>query len=485
MKKLSRIILVVSIATSGMFQINAQQNNNRNKELFTRIDNYFSAGIKNGFSGAITVVKKGRVIINKGYGVANKKTNSFNNPNTIFDIGSNTKQFTATAILKLIELEKIKLTDPLSKYFKNLPVDKQNITIDQVLSHSAGFLDAIGRDFTKISEKDYFDQLFASKLLSKPGEKYAYSNAGYSILGRIIELVSGQPYESFINTTFFKPAGMLQTGYLLPNWDTKHISRGYNRGLLDSGSPIMRYKEDREVNWHLKGNGGINSTQNDMLLWFKALKSHKILTKESFKKLTGPYIPNPKEKSGYRYGWGIKNYNDTILRLTHNGSNGSFAHSLIWFPEEDIQIIYATNANSSKVESVAYRIAQIVLDKNYVPKPIQNNIFSFTFNYTKENTIKKSSELIAKLKQDYKSDFTHPGVLNVIGNIHLKSNKNLDWALELFKINVTLYPKNGNIWDSLGDGYAANNQKEKAIESYKKAVLLGYKDSQTKINELE
>ena len=126
---------------------------------------------------------------------------------------------------------------------------------------------------------------------------------------------------------------MLQTGYLLPNWNTKQISHSYNRGIIDSPSPITRYQKDKEVNWHLKANGGINSTQNDMLLWFKALSNNKILSKESLKKITTPYISNPKETtSGYRFGWGVKNYKNSTLRLTHNGSNGAYAHSIIWFP---------------------------------------------------------------------------------------------------------------------------------------------------------
>ncbi len=131
--------------------------------LYSKIDTYLTAGSKNGFSGAISVVKDGEIIINKGYGIANKDTQILNNPNTIFDIGSNAKQFTATAILKLAELGKLNLTDSLSKFFINLPKEKQNITIHQLLSHSAGFIDAIGNDFDKISQKQFVEKLFASK----------------------------------------------------------------------------------------------------------------------------------------------------------------------------------------------------------------------------------------------------------------------------------------------------------------------------------
>lgn len=483
MNKTHFYITLLLIFTNSFSQA---QKKSESATLHAKIDSYLTNATKNGFSGAISVVKNGKLIINKGYGVANKETKTLNNSNTIFDIGSNTKQFTAAAILKLVELDKLKLTDPLSTFFKNLPIDKQQITIHQLLSHSAGFIDAIGRDFTKTSQKDFFEKLFSSKLLSNPGEKYSYSNTGYSILGRIIEIVSEQSYEAFINKYLFKPAGMKQTGYLLPKWNTKRISRSYNRGVLESESTIIRYQKDGKVNWHLKANGGINSTQNDMLLWYKALKSNRILSKESLKKLTASHIKytNGKYKYAYAYGWTVRILENKMKRLSHNGSNGAYSHTVIWFPKEDTFIVYATNANSSKVEFAAYAVTKIILEKNYVPKPIKNNVYSFAINFIKDHSTNKFNNLISLLKEKYPNKFTSSFLLNTIGNLLLKMNKDIDWALELFKYNVKLYPKDGNLWDSLGDGYKANNLKKDAVKSYLKAVELGNKDSQKKITEL-
>lgn len=462
------------------------QNKTQSNNLYSRIDNYLIAGSKNGFSGAIIVIKKGEVIINKGYGYANRKNKTLNNPNTIFDIGSNTKQFTATAILKLVELKKLKLSDSLSLFFKNIPEDKQSITIHQLLSHSSGLVDAIGQDFEKISEKDFFQQLFATKLLSKPGKKYSYSNTGYSILGRIIEIASGQSYEAFINKYLFTPAGMTQTGYLLPNWDLNQVAWSYNRGILESESPIIKYQKDNDITWHLKANGGINASQNDMLLWYKALKTNKILSKESFKKLTTSHIhfTNGKYNYGYAYGWTVRILENNLKRLTHNGSNGAYSHSLIWFPEKDIFISYATNANSAQVEFLAFEVAKIILDDKYEPSPIKNNFYAYAVNYIRNNSPNNVEELIQLLKKNYPDDFTNSRSLNSIGNILLMLNENNQWVVGLFKKNVEMYPTDGNLWDSLGDGYKANNQKEEAIKSYKKAIELGYKDSEEKLNEL-
>ena len=481
---------VIAILLYGTLTTNAQEQTS-SKDIFTKIDSYLTAGSSNGFSGAISVVKNGETIINKGYGYANKDAETGNNPNTIFDIGSNTKQFTAIAILKLVELGKLKVTDSLHTYFNELPINKQNITIHQLLTHTAGFEESIGNDYSsfgklsEITQKDFFEKLFASKLLSEPGEKYSYSNVGYSLLGRIIELVSSQSYEVFLSTSLFTPAGMTQTGYLLPNWNTEQLALGYNRNIMKTASTVTLYQETGDVNWHLKGNGGMNSTQNDMLLWYRALKTNTILSKESFKKLTTAYIPmNAKKTHSYGYGWIINNSISNTLRISHSGSNGTYYHTLIWFPKKDIYIVYATNANSSKVEGIAYVIAKIILDEDYSPTPIKNNVYSFAITYIRQHSSDKLNDLVRLLQENYADDFTNSGLLNTIGNLLLRFNENLKWALELFKKNVQLYPEDGNLWDSLGDGYKANNLKEDAIKSYQKAIDLGFKDSQEKLTEL-
>lgn len=467
---------------TGNFSV--AQNTSPSDTLYSRIDRYLTNGATNGFSGAIAVMKNDTIIINKGYGEANKKRKTLNNPTTIFDIGSNTKQFTATAILKLVELDKLSLTDSLSHFFKNLPTEKQGITIHQLLTHTAGFPETIGRDFDSISQEQFFSTLFSHPLIVQPNQKYSYSNVGYSILGRIIELASGQTYEAFLNKYLFLPAGMKQTGYLVPQWDTLQISHSYNRGILEDESPIYKYQKTGDINWHLKANGGINSTQNDMLLWYKALKSTKIISKESFEKLTTPYADYPGGTLHYAYGWTEKTLKNKVKRIAHNGSNGAYSHSLICFPNEDIFIVYATNANSSEVEYIAYEVAKIVLDNKYVPKPIKNNVYAYTINYVQQHSTDNLHELISLLKENYLDDFSSSRLLNSLGNLLLMLDKNKDWALEFFKLNVQLYPKDGNLWDSLGDGYKANKLNKEAIQSYQKAIDLGYKNAQVKLAEL-
>ena len=175
-----------------------------------------------------------------------------------------------------------------------------------------------------------------------------------------------------------------------------------------------------------------------MLLWYKALKTNKILSEESLKKLTTSHIlfTSGKYEYGYAYGWTVRILENNIKRLTHNGSNGAYSHSLIWFPEQDIFIAYVTNANSSQVEFIAYEIAKIILDENYSPEPIKNNFYAYAVNFMREHSTDKSTELIALLKENYADDFTNSRPLNSIGNILLMINENKEWAVELFKKNI-------------------------------------------------
>jgi len=353
-----------------------------NEALEIKIDRYLSEGAANGFSGAILVSKKGQIIINKGYAWANKKKENLNTSKTVFDIGSNTKQFTAAAILKLVEFNKLKVTDSISYFFEHLPNDKRDITIHQLLTHSTGLVDAIGGDFDLITRKDFFHNVFNSKLLHPSGSKYSYSNTGYSILARIIELVSGQDYETFLNEYLFKPSGMNQTGYLIPKWNPELLANGYTKNIIDFGSSVTRYQEDGNVSWHLKGNGGINSTQEDMFKWYKALNTNTVLTKSLFIQYTTSY-GSVHESFDYAYGWGITQSDQSTKRITHNGHNGAFSHSIIWRPIEDVIILYSTNASSPKVERLAYNIEKIIFNQNYQPEPINNSPFVIFFNFVK------------------------------------------------------------------------------------------------------
>lgn len=474
---MKEIILLLLITTALNAQIAVE-----NTIIKEEIDNYLSQGVAKGFSGSVLVARQGEIILHKGYGMADKEHKIPYKINTVSTIGSVTKQFTATAILKLEELNQLKVTDSISKFFDRLPDDKKDITLHQLLTHTSGLTDGIGNgDFDDIPTKRFFKTLFATKLLHQPGSKYFYSNAGYSVLARIIEVVSGNDYEAFLMAHLFLPAGMTHTGYLIPEWQNEDIANGYARNLIHMGTLIERYQKQNKVTWNLKGNGGIHSTTGDMYKWYKALKANTILSQTMFKKLTTSYVREYQDGSSYyAYGWAIYHSDRNTKIISHNGGNQVFFHDYLYLPEEDVVIILFTNASSREVE-VAWPIEKMIFNESYKPEPIKKNLFNLTFDFIKSHNIKQTDELISVIKSDYTKILRSPNQLNGLGYRILKNEiievkDNVKWAIELFKLNTELFPKNGNLWDSLGEAFTKNNQSKEAIKSYKRAIELADKE---------
>lgn len=477
MKKTTLLFLVFTQFVLITSTIHAQ-NSYDNQILKEKIDSYLSQGVSNGFSGSVLIAKQGEIILHKGYGMADKENEIPYKATTVSTIGSVTKQFTATAILKLEEMNALKVTDSLSTYFKNLPKDKKEITIHQLLTHTSGLIDVIGDgDFDDLPMKRFFKTLFATKLLHEPGSKHEYSNAGYSVLARIIEIVSDIDYESFLMENLFIPAGMTHTGYLKPQWEHEEVANGYARNLINTGTLIARYKKQNKVTWTLKGNGGIHSTTGDMYTWYEALKTNKIISASTFEKLTKSYVLEYEGGSSYyAYGWAIFRSDRNTKIISHNGSNGVFFHDYLYLPEEDVVIILFTNASSREVE-VAWPIEKMIFNESYEVKPIKKNLFYVVFDFMKSHGIEHSNELTSLIKDQYITTLRSSDQLNGLGYRILKNEimdikDHIKWSLELFKLNTELYPEDGNIRDSLGEAYARDGQKNAAIQSYTKALAL-------------
>lgn len=471
MRNLSSLILLLIII--GFISCNNKQSNSITPTVEdTRINNYLKACQANGFNGSVLIVRNDSIILNKGFGLANKEDSIPNTSKTIFDICSVTKQFTAAAVLKLVEEGKLNLSDSLGMYFKAIPSDKRGITIHQLLTHSAGFDHDIGNgDFDPIPQDEYFKELFDTDLLFHPGEKYSYSNSGYSILGRIIELVSDKSYEAYLQEKLFEPSGMKQTGYLLPKWNKKFVANEYLYNVINKGNHIAQYMQDGKIAWPLKANGGINSTQEDMYKWYLSLKNNTVLNEASVEKLTTPYIPEDEDESGfYAYGWTIFQSDRNSKVISHNGFNGISYYDFSWFPHENALILFVTNTSTRETARISYELEKMLFDVNYSAEPILKNnvsqLLTFTENYSGDPGL-----LGEKLLSKHLNLLNNPIVLNKLSGIYLRE-KQINKALEIATINTQLFPTDGNIWDTMGDIYLENNQKQKAKESYKKALEL-------------
>lgn len=331
--------------------------------LAKKIDNYMTKIESIGYSGALGIIKDGQVILSKGYGYADREKKRVFDRKTVFTIGSITKQFTGGAMVKLESMGKVSFKDPITKFFKNVPKDKKNITIHQLLTHTAGFPGAIGGDYDKISRDDFIKQALAAKLKYKPGERYSYSNVGFSLVGAIIEIVTKRSFEEFLRKNLLLPAGLTRTGYILPKWDRDDIVVGY-QGKKRWGTPIERLWGKDGPGWHLKCNGGIMTTIDEICEWGQAILGNKVFTKDEKKKYLTPYVPEgPEARSYYAYGWvRLKSSRGTDV-ITHNGGNPYIKNDMYIYPEDKV-IVYITSNNgqfsaidqSSKILKMIFNI---------------------------------------------------------------------------------------------------------------------------------
>lgn len=281
-----------------------------NGAIEQKLDEYLGQIVPYGFSGAVLVAKDDRIILNKGYGMAVRAKNIPNTDTTVLNTGSITKQFTAAGIMKLEMQGKLNTSDPITKFFKKVPGDKKNITLHHLLTHTSGIVDAVGDDYVVAKRDETITKILKEPLQFTPGEEFSYSNAGYSLLAAVIEKVSGQDYEKFLNEQLFKPAGMHFTGYRIPKWNQRVVAHWY-RGEKDNRTPL----EKPYPYWHVIGNGEILSTTGDLYQWHLALKGDKILSKKAKKKIFTPYL------NDYGYGWDVLE-SDHGLLIQHDGGSG-------------------------------------------------------------------------------------------------------------------------------------------------------------------
>ncbi len=331
-------------------------------QLMSRLEAY-------GFSGSLLVARDGKVVLEKGYGWADRGRAVPFTAGTVFDIGSITKQLTGAAILKLEMDGKLAVTDPISKYFSAVPEDKAGITLHHMLTHSAGLEDVFGDDYEEMPRDRLVREALASKLLWPPGTRYRYSNAGFSLLAAIVEIVSKQPYETFLQERLFKPAGMTQTGYRAPQWPPASLAHGYN-AEGDWGTPLDHAWAPDGPWWNLRGNGGILSTVGDLYRWHQALEGEAILSRAAKEKYFAPHVPEDEEgRSFYGYGWAVFKTPRGTRLIAHNGGNGIFAADFRRYVDEGIVIVIGSNRSDFSSIAVNGQVARLLFGMEYSQPP--------------------------------------------------------------------------------------------------------------------
>jgi CubicO group peptidase (beta-lactamase class C family) len=339
-------------------------------DVASRIDAYLTRLTPFGWSGAVLVARDGTIVLHKGYGLANRASRTAWTPDTVGNIGSITKQFTAAAILKLEAMGRLKVTDTMAAHLPGVPADKAGITLHQLLTHTAGFPgDLGGSDDEPIGRDELVARVLAAPLARAPGQGFDYSNEGYSLLAAIVERVSGTGYEAFLQERLFTPAGMTRTGYLLPRFDDARLARGYRADGSDWGLVYRRRWREDGPGWYLRGNGGLQSTTGDLYKWHLALESDAVLPAAQRAAFAAPHVQTP-GGDRYAYGWGVDATPRRTTVISHNGGNRIFFADFRRYVDERTVIVVLGNTPVIPATWVgAQRIEPLIFDPASVALP--------------------------------------------------------------------------------------------------------------------
>jgi len=309
---------------------------------------------------SLAVIDHGRAVKLKSYGQANLETGTRMTPDSVVQIGSLTKSFTAAAIMLLVQDHKLGLDDPISRYIGEAPPAWHDITIRQLLTHSAGLAtDGIAPDAKAVlgdySESEFLASATAMPLQSPPGAAFAYSNIGYDLLSIIVSRVSGQTYGAFLQAHIFGPAGMSATRMIDRTAIVPNRAQGYlwTRGELRVCLP---YSPTR-----YRGSASLQSTLRDLIRWDAVLNGDALFTPDSRKQMWTSGILKDGKATGYGFGWEISQVNGHPL-VTHNGAMNGFLSSLQRYPDDRVTVIVTINQSDlAESRRIASGIARIYL----------------------------------------------------------------------------------------------------------------------------
>ncbi len=305
---------------------------------------------------SVAVVKDGKVVSAKGYGLANVELGAPATADTVYEIGSITKQFTATAIMMLVEGGKIGLDDKMRKYLPDTPEAWDAVTIRHLLTHTSGIKSYTGiPDFRTImrqdSKKDEVIKTVASAPLEfKPGDKFNYCNTGYFLLGMVIEKVSGKSYGDFLAERIFKPLGMASTRAN----DMAEIVKNRSAGYSYRGGALHNC-EFASMTWPFAA-GVIISTVGDMAKWDAALYSETLLKKSSLEQMWTPFKLNDGKASNYGFGWAISD-KPGRRSVMHGGGINGFTTDIRRHYDDKLTVIVLTNSDTANPGLISAKIA--------------------------------------------------------------------------------------------------------------------------------
>lgn len=329
-----------------------------------KVDDYVKAEMERqhlpGLS--LVVIKDQKIVKVQGYGLANIELNVLATPETVYKIGSVSKQFIATGIMMLVQEGKLKVDDNISEYLEGTPESWKPITIRHLLTHTSGLIrEAPGFDPLKIqSDADVIKTAYPLPLRFTPGEKYEYCNVGYFTLAEIIRKVSGKPWGEYLSERLFKPLGMNATRTtdmrdLVPNRANGYIWRD---GKFQNAA----------IFFALRPSGAFLSTVVDLAKWEAALATQKVLSQSVLDQMWTPVKLNNGKTEQYGFGWQLEDVGGHKL-VNHGGSLPGFRAQFARFVEDKVTVVVLTNGDNANAFSIARGVANL-----FIPGllPVQN-----------------------------------------------------------------------------------------------------------------
>lgn len=433
----------------------------------------------------LAVIRHGQVVKLGQYGLANMQDSVSVGRHSRFTINSITKAFVGVAVMQLVEAGKLELAAPVSRYLPGLPAAWQPVTVRQLLTHTSGLPEIMGDDdlVTEANETAAWANVQNKPMERAPGEQFSYNQTNYLLLGKIIDQLSGQPFAAFIQERQLNVVGMPRTALgdshdVLPNstrgYTYSHVVNGewqrskQPRNLFEAYAPSMRTAS------------GMTSTAEEMAHWIVALQQGKLLKPASLPVLWTPGVLNNGQQqgfnhlqNGYALGW------PTVSRPEHwaVAPTGGGRSALFIYPEDDLAIVVLTNlmgANPDKFidEIAGYYIADMQPSTGFGMPPAIRALHT-------ELRKRGFGQAEALVKQARKKNPTYPlpeAEVNAWGYALLKQAQPQQ-ALEIFKLNVSLFPQSANTYDSLAELYADLGNRELARKNYQRSLALNPKNT--------
>ena len=311
---------------------------------------------------ALGIIQNGKLVYSRGYGMANLEYGIPNSRESVFRIGSTSKQFTAACIVLLSQEGKLNLDDPLSKFFPDFPSYADNITVLHLLNHTSGIRDYLQLAHLKgLSENDWYSDEDVMKWLInqtdlnfKPGAEFIYSNSGYWLLGQIVEAASGMNMADYAKEKIFKPLGMNHTHF---HNDHTTIVKNRASGYAPNGSGGYQISM---TTLDMIGDGGIFTSIEDILIWDKAFYSSETLNENFWDTMTDQGVLNNGDAINYAAGLFVSDYKG-LRTISHGGAFVGFRAELLRFPTERTSIAIFANRADANPQSMAKQVANIVL----------------------------------------------------------------------------------------------------------------------------